>query len=270
MWDLPFDFSANISIMFTELPYLERPASARAAGFDLVESWWPYDGPVAPEPEVDALVEALDRSGVRLSALNVYAGDIAAGERGLACRPDRQGDLALATDHLVGVAERTGCRMFNLLYGQLDSRWEESEQHETALAAIRCTAERVASVGGTVLLEPLTRGLNGRYPLVDGDDVVRLLDGPLAGATNVRLLFDLFHLGSNGVDLVEAAHRLLPWIGHVQFADRPGRGEPGTGTLPIEATLRALSDAGYRGPVAAEYVPTRPTAETLDWLPRPV
>lgn len=264
---LPFAYAANISIMFAEVPYLERPAVAHSAGFDLIESWWPFAGPVGAPAELDALIEAIDHAGVSLTALNFYSGDMAAGERGIASRPDRQDELAGNTEQLIEIAERTGCRSFNLLYGQLDDQWTESDQRATAAAAVLAAAAVVERIGGTVLLEPLTRGLNGRYPLVDGDDVVALITGPLAGADNIRLLFDLFHLGSNGVGLVEAVGRFEPWIGHVQIADSPGRGEPGSGSLPIMPTLAALAEAGYRGVVAGEYQPTRATIETLDWLP---
>ncbi|MER7243333.1 TIM barrel protein [Kribbella sp. NPDC000426] len=260
--------SANISILFTELPYLDRPAAARAAGFEYVESWWPFPTPVASPEQVDALVAALDRAQVELSGLNFFAGDMPSGERGLACRPDRQDDLSLNTGQLLEIARRTGCRAFNLLYGQLDDRWSDAEQRATAIHAVTTAATAVAEIDGTVLLEPLARGLNGTYALVDGDDVVELLEGPLRSTPNVRLLFDLFHLGSNGVDLVAAAQRLAPWIGHVQLADCPGRGEPGSGELPIEETVAALVAAGYRGMIAAEYQPTGPTAQSLSWIDR--
>ncbi|WP_410791828.1 hydroxypyruvate isomerase family protein [Kribbella sp. C-35] len=260
--------SANISILFTELPYLDRPAAARAAGFEHVETWWPFAGPAASTEQVDALVAALERADVSLSGLNFFAGDMPAGERGVACRPDRQHELAASTELLVRIASRTGCRAFNLLYGQLDDRWSVAEQRDTAIRAVRTAATVLAEIDGIVLLEPLARGLNGAYPLVDGDDVVELLEGPLRSAPNVRLLFDVFHLGSNGVDLVSAAERLAPWIGHVQLADSPGRGEPGSGGLPIEETVKALVAAGYRGLIAAEYQPTGPTEQSLGWTDR--
>ncbi|HET6739648.1 MAG TPA: TIM barrel protein [Kribbella sp.] len=258
--------SANISIMFTELPYLDRPAAARAAGFHQVESWWPFPGPDAAPDQVDELVSALDAAGVELSGLNFFGGDLSAGERGVACRPDRQQELEINTERLIDVAQRTGCRAFNLLYGQLDDRWSAAEQRDTAIRAVRAAGAKLAEIDGVVLLEPLALGLNGAYPLVDGDDVVELLTGPLRSAPNVRLLFDVFHLGSNGVDLVAAAERLAPWIGHVQLADSPGRGEPGSGELPIEAAVKALVSTGYRGTIAAEYQPTGPTVETLGWV----
>jgi hydroxypyruvate isomerase len=260
------EFSANISIMFTELPYLRRPQAAHDAGFATVESWWPFPEPAASRSQVDRLVSALEDAQVQLSGLNFFAGDMPGGQRGVACRPDRQTELVSNTEQLVEIAERTGCRAFNLLYGQLDERYPVEEQHLCAVAAIRRAAGQLAVIDGVVLLEPLARGLNGNYPLQTGEDVVSLLQGPLDDVGNARLLFDLFHLGANGVDIVAAASRLMPWIGHVQIADSPGRGEPGTGSLPITETLRTLADAGYAGLFACEYKPTGPTAESLAWM----
>jgi len=264
-----FTYSANISLLFTEAPYLERPRLAAAAGFQHVETWWPFAGPYPEAGEVDRFVAALADAGVSLTALNFYAGDMPAGERGLCCRPDRQEELRASAAPLLEIARRTGCRHFNLLYGQLDDRWTPEEQAATAVAAIRDLAAEVDVLGGTVLLEPLAAGLNGAYPLTTGDDVIGLLRGALASTTNVSLLFDLFHLGSNGSDLVDTARRLVEDIGHVQVADAPGRGEPGSGELPVAETLDALHGAGYRGLIGCEYRPTRSTGATLDWIRQP-
>jgi hydroxypyruvate isomerase len=258
--------SVNISMLFTELPYSERYTAAAKAGFTVVESWWPFAVPDPSAAEIDEFVRTVESAGVSLSALNFYGGDIPAGERGVASHPDRQDQLTANTEAIVAIAERTGCRLFNLLYGQLDDRWSPAEQEDTAVAAIRSAAEAVAGLGGTVLIEPLTKGLNGRYPLLTADDVLALLDGPLKDVDNLSLLFDTFHLGSNGVDLVKTATAVGANIAHVQLADSPGRGEPGSGSLPIDATLDALKAAGYQGVAACEYKPTTDTHTSLAWL----
>ncbi len=261
-----FEVSANVSMLFTELPYLDRYAAAARRGFRLVESWWPFPGPTASPAEIDLLVTALKSAGVTLSALNFYGGDIPGGERGVASHPDRQEELAANISQMVEIAERTGCRLFNLLYGQLDDRWSAAEQEACAVEAIRSAASAVAGFGGTVLIEPLTSGLNGRYPLPTATDVLELLDGPLKDVPNLSLLFDTFHLGSNGVDLVSAAAALGSDLAHVQLADTPGRGEPGSGSVDFGGVLDALKSAGYSGVVAAEYKPTVDTASSLSWL----
>lgn len=257
--------SANISIMFTEWPYLERPAAARAAGFQHVETWWPFAEAEPAKEDVDQFLKVIHDSGVSLTGLNFYAGDMPGGERGIACRPDRREQLNTSTDTLLCIAESTGCRHFNLLYGQIDDRWTIEEQESAAVEAILKAAARVNGIGGTVLLEPLAEGLNGRYPLKSCDQVVNLLEGPLAEAENIRLLFDTFHLGSNTIDIVQAARRHADWIGHVQVADAPGRGEPGSGALPIGAAMKELQGA-YHGIIALEYKPTESTKESIVWI----
>lgn len=261
-------YAANISTMFTEHSYLQRPHAAREAGFSQVESWWPFNASEGSPEEVDQLLHALAEANVELVALNFYAGDMANGERGVACRTDvkTQQLLIANTEQLLYIADETGCRRFNLLYGQLSGSDTITNQHQSALQAIGRAASELEKVHGTLLLEPLAKGLNGEYPLLTGDHVVELIEGPLANHKNIRLLFDLFHLGYNGEDLPSTAERLFNWIGHVQVADCPGRGEPGTGKLPICATLQTLDRLGYRGPIAGEYLPSRPTRETLDWI----
>jgi hydroxypyruvate isomerase len=258
------ELSANVSMLFTELPYAERFAAAAQAGFRVVESWWPFAGPDPSAAEIDEFVRTVSTAGVSLGALNFYAGDIPGGERGVASHPDRQAQLAANVRAMLTIAEQTGCRLFNLLYGQLDDRWSPHEQAKAAEDAIRSAAAAVGTIGGTVLIEPLTEGLNGRYPLLTADDVLRLLNGPLSDVGNVSMLFDTFHLGSNSVDLLTTA-ATVP-VAHVQLADSPGRGEPGSGALPIDATLDALKAAGYQGVAACEYKPTTTTLASLGWI----
>ena len=258
------EVSANVSLLFTELPYSERFAAAAEAGFTLVESWWPFPTPSPSAAELDDFVSVL--SGVELNALNFYGGDIAGGERGIASHPDRSAELAANTRAIVEIAKRTGVRQFNLLYGQLDDRWSASEQAATAEASIRAAATAVAEFGGKILLEPLSQGLNGRYPLLTADDVLSLVDGPLKDLDNVSLLFDTFHLANNGVDLLATASALAPRLAHVQLADTPGRGEPGTGTIPFDSILDTLKASGYQGVVACEYNPSVETTASLGWL----
>ena len=262
-----YEYAANISIMFTSTPLLQRPTAAARAGFRAIECWWPFPVPDPAPEQLTAFTDAVRDAGVRLTGLNFFAGDMPAGERGVACRPDRTDELTVSIDHLITIAEATGCRLFNLLYGQYDDRWSVDDQRRTAVTAIGEAAEAVRGIGGTVLLEPLAAPINGAYPLHSCDDVIELLDGPLAGRQNIALLFDLFHLGANGADLIAEAARVAPRIGHVQVADHPGRHEPGTGALPIEATLQTLWQAGYRGRIGCEYQPTGRTEDGLGWLP---
>ncbi|QFG25174.1 hydroxypyruvate isomerase family protein [Actinomadura sp. WMMB 499] len=256
-------WAVNCSILFTELPLLERPAAARAAGFGAVEFWWPWPGePVPPAADVDAFCAALEAARVRLIGLNFYAGDMPAGERGVLSDPARTAAFRESVAVLVRIAGRTGVRSFNALYGQRRDGVAASEQDRVATENLVFAADAVGALDGTVLIEPLARGLNGAYPLetaADATAVVRRVRA--AGAANVKFLFDAFHLTVNGEDPAQVARAHAADIGHVQIADAPGRGRPGTGEIDFAALFGVLDAIGYDGRIALEYKPDGPTTE---------
>ena len=264
-------FAANLSILFPDLPPLQRPAAAAAAGFGAVESWWPFATATPAPAEVDAFVAALEGAGVQLVALNLLAGDMAAGERGLVSVPGRGAEFQASLRALVGIAERTGCRAFNALYGQRVAGVDPAAQDRLAVENLAAAAAAVAPLGGVVLVEPLTRGENGAYPLCTAADAVGVVRRvrAQAGAANLRWLADLYHLASNGEELAVVLPRHADEIGHVQVADVPGRHQPGTGSLDIEGLLALLASSGYRGFVGLEYRPLGPSERCFDWLPVP-
>lgn len=263
-----FSFAVNTSILFTELIPGQRPAAAAAAGFRAVESWWPFDGPVPTSRDVDAFVASVLEAGVKLIGLNFFAGDLPAGERGVASVPGRGRELVESLPVLAHVAERTGCRLFNLLYGQRASWSTPAEQDELALEHIVLAADTVAPFGGTVLIEPLTKGENGAYPLLTSADVMAVVSRARAvGRHNVAMLLDAYHLANNGERPELVTRRHFASVGHVQVADAPGRHEPGTGEIVFDALWTALDQLGYQGFVSLEYRPTETSVASLNWLP---
>ncbi|NKZ05999.1 hydroxypyruvate isomerase family protein [Actinomadura latina] len=260
-------FVVNCSILFTEFPLLERPAAARAAGFEEVEFWWPWNGePVPSGAEVDAFCGAVEDAGVRLVALNLYAGDMAAGERGVLSDPSRAEEFRRSLGVLIRIAGRMGTRSFNALYGQRLDGVDAARQDRVATSNLVHAAGRVGEFGGTLLVEPLARGLNGAYPLETAADVAAVLRRVRAeGAGNVRFLFDTFHLAVNGDDLERAAREHAADIGHVQLADAPGRGRPGTGGIDFDRVFAVLDEIGYGGRISLEYVPRGPSPEEFAW-----
>ena len=254
-------YVANLSILFKEVPLLERAAAARQAGFTDVEYWWPFDAAVPARDEVDAFVRSLD--GVRLRGLNFYAGDMAAGDRGLVSWIGREAEFADSLVVALGIAERTGCRSFNALYGNRLDGEDPAKQDDLARVHLTTAAEAATKIGAQLVVEPLSGA--DRYPLKTAADVVAVLDD--LGRGNVRLLADLYHLAVNGDDLDALAATHISRIGHVQIADAPGRHQPGTGSLDLDGHLRKLQDAGYDGFVGIEYVPEPDTVTSLDWLP---
>ncbi|WP_041369620.1 hydroxypyruvate isomerase family protein [Nakamurella multipartita] len=254
-------------MLFTELPLLQRPAAAKEAGFDAVEFWWPFSSAVPADSQVDEFVAAVDEAGVQLIGLNFFAGDMPSGDRGLVSWPARSAEFRDNIDVTVGIGERLGCRAFNALYGNRTDESTPVAQDEVAAENLALAARAAARIDGIVLVEPVSGA--PRYPLLTAADVIRVIDRVEAasGVGNVKFLCDLYHLDVNGDDVAAAIEAYADRVGHVQIADSPGRGEPGTGTLDIDGHLAALAAHGYRGYVALEYKPTAGTLEGLSWLP---
>jgi hydroxypyruvate isomerase len=261
-------YAVNCSILFTELPLLERPAAARNAGFGAVEFWWPFAEAVPADHDADAFVTAIEDAGVQLIGLNFFAGDMPAGDRGLVSWPKRDGEFRDNIDATLGIGDRLGCRAFNALYGNRDESHSAAEQDELAVENLGLAAQAAARIHATVLVEPVSGA--DRYPLRTGADVVAVIDRvqEAYGVRNVGLLADLYHLAVNGDDVDQVIAEYADRIAHVQIADAPGRNEPGTGTLPLDSQLAALADHGYDGWVSLEYKPLTTTDDSFGWLPR--
>lgn len=258
---LPYD--VNLSILFTELPLLERPEAARALGFKAVEFWWPFDVAVPSDADVERFVASIVEARQTLVGLNFFAGDMAAGERGLVSWPGRETEFADTVAVAVHIAERLGCRTFNALYGNRLDGVDASAQDEVALSNLDIAATAAARIGAKLVLEPLS-GLES-HPLKTAADAFAVIDK--LGRDDVLLLADLYHLATNGDDLDAVIAEHTGRIGHVQIADVPGRNQPGTGSLDIEGYLEKLQNAGYAGHVGIEYKPLGGSVGSFEWLP---
>ena len=146
-------YDVNCSILFTELPLLERPAAVKKAGFSAVEFWWPFAGPVPSDKEADALVTAVQDAGVQLVGLNFFAGDMPAGDRGVLSNPKRSNEFRDNIDATLGIGEQLGCTAFNALYGNRVDGAAVSEQDELAVENLALAASKSERINGTVLLE---------------------------------------------------------------------------------------------------------------------
>jgi hydroxypyruvate isomerase len=265
-------FNVNLSILFTELPLLERPAAAAAAGFTAVELWWPWiDTPTPERSELDALRRAVEDAGVRLTGLNFYAGELPGPDRGALSLPGEESERFRANiDVAADFAQSLGCTALNALYGNRVDGVDPAEQDALALENLVRAARAADRIGAVLLIEALNARESPRYPLVSAPAAVAVVDrvNEATGLGNARFLMDLYHLSMNGEDLPAVIDRYTPRTGHVQIADNPGRGAPGTGSLPLEDLLDRLAKAGYEGWVGLEYKPgDRPSAEAFDWLP---
>lgn len=265
-------FDVNLSILFTELPLLERPAAAAAAGFTAVELWWPWiETPTPAQAELDALKKALDDAGTQLVGLNFYAGRLPGPDRGAASVPGEESDRFRANIEVAaGFAASVGCRALNALYGNRVEGVDPAAQDELALENLVLAARAADRIGATLLIETLNDTESPLYPLVSAPAGVEVADrvNEATGLGNTAFLLDLYHLSMNGEDLSQVIKAYAAKTGHVQIADNPGRGAPGTGSLPLEQLLDELTEAGYDGWVGLEYKPgDRPSAEAFDWLP---
>jgi hydroxypyruvate isomerase len=256
-------YDVNCSILLTEYPLLERPAAARAAGFDAVEFWWPFADAVPGDAEVDRFVAAVADAGAGLAGLNFFGGDLPAGDRGVLSWPERSAEFRENVAVALEIGARLGCRSFNALYGNRVDGLDPAEQDELAVRNLAFAAGEASRIGGTVLLEPVSGVAS--YPLLTAADALAVIDS--AGADNLRLLADLYHLSVNGDDLDAVISAHTGRIGHVQIADAPGRGEPGTGSLDIDGHLEALAARGYTGWVGLEYKPSGGSEDSFGWLP---
>lgn len=261
-------FLANCSMLFSEVPLLQRPAAAKAAGFDAVEFWWPWpDQPVPSDAEVDAFAGSIEDAGVQLVGLNFFAGDLSGPDCGVLSIPGRSSEFRDNIDVAVGIGARLGVSAFNALYGNRVDDATPAEQDELARENLARAADAAVGIDATVLVEAVSGPKP--YPLRTSADAVAVVEAVRRGGRpNVAFLLDLFHLANNGDDVDAAIARHADVTAHVQIADCPGRGEPGSGALDLDRLLAALTARGYDGWIGLEYQPTTDTETSLAWLPR--
>lgn len=253
-------FCANLSLLFSEHPFVERWSAAARAGFRGVECHFPYAEPVA------VLAEALRHNGLEQVLFNLPPGDWAAGERGIACLPDRVDEFEDGVGRAIDYARALGCRRINCLAGIAPADAERGELLAVMERNLRFAARAIAPENIELLVEPInTRDMPG-FLLNRSADTLALIER--VGEANVKLQYDVYHMQIMEGDLARTLQRELPRIGHVQIADNPGRHEPGSGEINYPFLFDWLDRIGYTGWVSAEYIPAGETAAGLGWMPR--
>lgn len=264
----PLRFDANLSILFGDRPLLERPALAVKAGFDAVEMWWPFEGSVPSPAEVDRLVASIADEGLALVLLNLCSGRREAGEHGLLTLPDQRRRFRENVDAAIEITARLGGRVLNALYGNISRDVPKGQRQATAVENLAYAAQRAATVGARVVLEPLNAIDFPRYGLRTIEDAIVLANLARAETgVGVDVLFDVYNVQRTQGDLMRRIDAYADRFGHVQIADVPGRLRPGTGEIAFDSVLNALERAGYRGFVGLEYRPSRDPDDTFAWLP---
>lgn len=259
-------FDVNCSILFTELPLAARAGAAREAGFGGVEFWWPWEAMAPSDREAEAFTRSVAEAGVELVSLNFHTGDMAAGERGIVSHPARVTEFRENVAAAVEIAGRTGCRRLNAPYGLRVPGADAAEQDAVAVENLVFAAGAAQKAGAAVLVEAINSVDIPGFPVDTSAKAAAVIEK--TSAPNVGLLADVYHLAKMGEDVADVLSRHRESILHVQLADPPGRGAPGTGTVDFAPLLRQLAGQGYDGWVGLEYLPSDPadSSTSFGWL----
>jgi hydroxypyruvate isomerase len=246
--------AANVSTLFPELDFLERFAAAAQAGFRFVEYQFPYAWPAAE------VARRAREAGVQVVLHNLPAGDMAKGERGIACLPERAREFRDSLEKAIDYAKAVDCPRLNCIAGLAP---QDAEHFDCLAENVRYAARRLAEVGLQLLIEPInTRSVPGFF-LTGTRQAIDVLNA--AGEANAFLQYDVFHMQIMEGDLARSIERLLPRIGHMQIADVPERREPGSGEVNFPFLLGHIDALGYAGWIGCEYNPRGDTLEGLKW-----
>lgn len=251
-------FAANLTLLFNEAPFLDRFELAARAGFEAVEFLFPYDFK-APD-----IRQRLDDNGLKLVLHNLPAGDWAAGERGMACHPQRVDEFRQGVSRGIDYALALGVGQLNVLAGKAPTGVPDAVLRETLVANLAHAAAAFKRAGLRLLIEPInTFDIPGFY-LNRTAQALAILDD--VGADNAFVQYDIYHAQRMEGELAATLQTSLARIGHMQLADNPGRHEPGTGEINFPFLFQHLDRIGYTGWIGCEYKPATTTEAGLGWL----
>ncbi|HZF74205.1 MAG TPA: 2-oxo-tetronate isomerase [Acetobacteraceae bacterium] len=251
-------FAANLSMMFTELPFLDRFAAARAAGFEAVEFLFPYEFPAAE------IARRLKDNGLKQVLFNAPPGDWAAGERGTAALPDRREEFREGIRRALDYAAALECPRLHVMAGLAPAGVPHDTLTATFAANLDFAAELAMKAGVKPVIEPINhRDIPGFF-LNTTDQAAAIIQA--LGPERVGMQFDLYHCQITEGDIVKRVERHLPLIAHMQVADNPGRNEPGTGEVNWPFVFRRIDELGFRGWIGCEYRPAGETTAGLGWF----
>ncbi len=253
-------FAANLTMLFTELPFEQRFSAAKEAGFDYVEYLFPY------EWEATTLAEYLQQHALEQVLFNLPPGRWDEGERGIASLPVRQTEFREGLDLAISYATTLGVSRLNCLSGLIDPQLTSLEQWSTLVDNLAYAAEHLAKHDIKLLIEPINSRIDMPGFLVDTLGKAKQLIQDV-GHENLAIQFDIYHMQVMHGDIARLLESHLDLIQHIQFADNPGRNEPGTGELNFEFLFSQIDALGYTGFVSAEYRPSVNTRDSLGWLP---
>ena len=251
-------FAANLSMLFTEVPLLDRFERAARAGFASVELQFPYEAPA------EAIRDRLVANRLKMVLHNLPAGDWAAGDRGLACNPKRVDEFRAGVPKAIAYATTLGVPQLNCLAGKPGEGTTDAQARATFVDNVRFAARELKAAGLKLLLEPINNHDVPGFWLNRTDLAISVLDE--VGADNAFVQYDVYHAQRYEGELAATISKYLPRIGHIQVADNPGRNEPGTGEINYPFLFAHLERIGYAGWVGCEYKPAAVTEAGLGWL----
>ncbi len=254
-------FCTNLSMLWKEADFTERFERAKEAGFTAVEFWWPSG------EDLDQVQSAIDDSGLEVALFNFDAGDMPNGDRGLVSDPDRKQEFRDNVPVALELARKVSCPRLNALVGLEIDGMDREEQLELATENVAWAAEQAAEHGIEIMIEAVNTFENGPYLLsttkAAADFVQRV------GRENVKLQYDAYHMQRMEGNVVATLREHVDGITHVQVADSPDRGEPGTGEMNYRYIFGVIDELPYNGWIGLEYKPTtESTEESLEWLPK--
>jgi len=250
-------FSANLTMLYGEHPFLNRFTAARADGFEAVEYMFPYPF------SCDQLAEALGSSGLYQVLHNLPAGNWEAGERGIACLPGREGEFRDGVGRAIEYARALDCPQVNCLIGIPPLGADPDAVRRAVVENLRFAAEALGTAGIRLLIEPVNGFDIPGFWLEHADQAIGVMDE--VGSDNMWLQYDLYHQQRMNGELIGTWRRLHDRIAHIQVADNPGRGEPGTGEINFPFLFAELDREGYAGWIGCEYKPKAETSAGLGW-----
>jgi len=253
-------FAANLTMLFNEVPFLERFERAAKAGFDAVEFLFPYAFAAAE------IKSRLDANGLKLVLHNLPAGDWDAGERGIACLPDRVDEFRKGVATAIEYGTKLGAPRLNCLAGKVPAGASDVALRETFVANLKFAAGEMQKAGLRLVIEPINTFDIPGFFLNRTPQALAILDD--VGSDNLFVQYDIYHAQRMEGELAATLSKHLARIGHIQLADNPGRNEPGTGEINYDFLFAHLDRIGYDGHIGCEYKPTTTTEAGLGWLAR--
>jgi hydroxypyruvate isomerase len=251
-------FAANLSMLFTELPFVDRFDAAASAGFEGVEFLFPYDY------DADDLAHRVKANGLTQVLFNLPAGNWAAGDRGIAIYPNLVGEFRESVARAIKYAKVLGCTQLHCLAGIAPVGADYRTMRKTYIDNLTFAARALADEGMTLLIEAINTRDVPNYFLISTAKAADVLES--VAAPNLRLQYDVYHMQIMEGDLTPTIDKYLPHIAHVQIADTPGRNEPGTGEINFPFIFDHLDRVGYRGWIGCEYKPRTSTYDSLRWF----